>query len=335
MVPAPLASIAVIGAFCSCLGAARHVNLDDTSVLMQHDAQRLHAAADSPVSFIEEESAQAPGPKVPFKEQFADFKQRTGEKVARVMTGLNKGVSTVNARLEHSVGNMMSKSNSAVDDVHSAASNALQGVKDFSDAASEPITKKVNTQSALFNSKVKVMIGKVNHAIDDMKSGTRELAHGVTEGMKEASEKIAAQLAQSVHEHVRQEIELARAAEPASLLELDAAEHSGASAMSKAHHAVDAIRSSAAEAFDGLEELVHVVGNNLSGAHSAHVDSEVDDMLGRTADAIAEMRSSVHDFAHGMTDVLKEASEKIGTELTRTVDEHMQQGLELDRAEMA
>eukprot|EP00408_Alexandrium_pacificum_P026317 CAMPEP_0171185030 /NCGR_PEP_ID=MMETSP0790-20130122/16087_1 /TAXON_ID=2925 /ORGANISM="Alexandrium catenella, Strain OF101" /LENGTH=160 /DNA_ID=CAMNT_0011650031 /DNA_START=49 /DNA_END=528 /DNA_ORIENTATION=+ len=160
MAPAPLASIAVLGAFCSCLGAAWHVNLDDTSALVQHEAPRLHAAADSPVSLIEEESGQAPGPKVPFKEQLADFKQRTGAKVTKAITGVNKGVSTVNARLEHSVGNMMSKANGAVDDIHSAASNTLQGVKDFTDAASEPVTKKVNTQSALFNSKVKVMIGK-------------------------------------------------------------------------------------------------------------------------------------------------------------------------------
>eukprot|EP00420_Gonyaulax_spinifera_P035405 CAMPEP_0197878846 /NCGR_PEP_ID=MMETSP1439-20131203/7112_1 /TAXON_ID=66791 /ORGANISM="Gonyaulax spinifera, Strain CCMP409" /LENGTH=49 /DNA_ID=CAMNT_0043498303 /DNA_START=24 /DNA_END=173 /DNA_ORIENTATION=- len=49
-----------------------------------------------------------------------------------------------------------------------------------------------------------------------MKTGVHDLARGMTDGLKDASEKVAAQLAQSVHEHVRQEIELARAAEPAS-----------------------------------------------------------------------------------------------------------------------
>jgi len=324
MAPAPLASIAVLGAFCSCLGAAWHVNLDDTSALVQHEAPRLHAAADSPVSLIEEESGQAPGPKVPFKEQLADFKQRTGAKVTKAITGVNKGVSTVNARLEHSVGNMMSKANSAVDDVHSAASNTLQGVKDFTDAASEPVSSKVNTQSALFNGKVKVMIGKINHAIDDMKGGMRDLAHGVTEGMKEASEKIAAQLAQSVHEHVRQEIELARAAEPASLLEVEA-RHNGGAVMSKAHSAVDAIRTAANHALDGMKELVDAAGQNVfqQTSHSANIGSEVGDMISRTDEAIGDMKSSVHDFATGMTDSLKEASEKIMTELVRTVDEHL------------
>jgi len=149
-------------------------------------------------------------------ERVEDWKRNINERMAKASEGVNKGMSNLNARVEHSVGNMMSKANSIMDDVHSAASNTLQGVKDFSDAAADPIVSKVNNGTARLNTKVKVMIGKINKAIDDMKQGTHELAAGMTRGMKEATEKVSAQLAQSVHEHVRQEIELARSAEPAS-----------------------------------------------------------------------------------------------------------------------
>jgi len=354
-----MARIAAAALFGAALCADRALGLDDTSALMQQSSRAALSAemglemdngfsrvkmdlddlesgmnklvtsiadireATEPVSLLEEDAAVGTT-NAPFKERVADWKGRVGERVNKVTTGLNKGVSSVNARLEHSVGNMMSKANSVVDDVHSAASNSLQGVKDFTDAASEPITKKVNTQSALFNRKVKVMIGKVNRAIEDMKGGVRDLAHGVTEGMKEASEKIAAQLAQSVHEHVRQEIELARAAEPASLLEVEA-RHNGGAVMSKAHSAVNAIRTAADHALDGMRELVDAAGQSAlqQAPHSADLGSEVGDMIGRTHEAIGEMRSSVHDFAAGTADGLKEASEKIMTELARTVDEHL------------
>mmetsp|Transcript_51319 Transcript_51319/g.164317 ORF Transcript_51319/g.164317 Transcript_51319/m.164317 type:complete len:90 (-) Transcript_51319:99-368(-) len=89
-------------------------------------------------------------------------------------------------------------------------------MKDFTETASEPVVKQVNDKTMQFNSKVKLMVTKINKAIEDMKTGVHDMAHGMTDGLKEASEKVAAQLAQSVHEHVRQEIELARAAEPAS-----------------------------------------------------------------------------------------------------------------------
>lgn len=150
------------------------------------------------------------------QQKIADLKETVNTRMEKVAAGVNKGVTNLNSRVEHSMGNMMSKANSVMDDIHSAASNAVQGVKDFSDAASDPIVRKVNNRTAVMNSKVKVMINKINRAIDDMKTGAHDLASGVTRGMKEASEKISAQLAQSVHEHIRQEIELARAAEPAS-----------------------------------------------------------------------------------------------------------------------
>mmetsp|Transcript_56566 Transcript_56566/g.113541 ORF Transcript_56566/g.113541 Transcript_56566/m.113541 type:complete len:200 (-) Transcript_56566:41-640(-) len=149
-------------------------------------------------------------------QKIADLKETVNQRMNKVAAGVNKGVTDLNARVEHSVGNMMSKSNAVMDDIHSAASNVMQGVKDFGDAASDPIVRKVNNRTAVMNSKVKLMISKINKAIDDMKNGAHELATGMTNGMKEASEKISAQLAQSVHEHIRQEIELARAAEPAS-----------------------------------------------------------------------------------------------------------------------
>eukprot|EP00408_Alexandrium_pacificum_P066246 CAMPEP_0171172890 /NCGR_PEP_ID=MMETSP0790-20130122/9946_1 /TAXON_ID=2925 /ORGANISM="Alexandrium catenella, Strain OF101" /LENGTH=198 /DNA_ID=CAMNT_0011637749 /DNA_START=85 /DNA_END=681 /DNA_ORIENTATION=+ len=149
-------------------------------------------------------------------QRVADWKHTINARVEKGNAAVNKGITELNAKFEHSVGNLMSKANSVMDDVHSAASNTLQGVKDFSDSAADPIVAKVNNGTAVLNTKVKTMIGKINKAIDDMKSGAHELATGVTRGMKEATEKISAQLAQSVHEHVRQEIELARSAEPAS-----------------------------------------------------------------------------------------------------------------------
>eukprot|EP00413_Alexandrium_margalefii_P049642 CAMPEP_0204606346 /NCGR_PEP_ID=MMETSP0661-20131031/59028_1 /ASSEMBLY_ACC=CAM_ASM_000606 /TAXON_ID=109239 /ORGANISM="Alexandrium margalefi, Strain AMGDE01CS-322" /LENGTH=493 /DNA_ID=CAMNT_0051617665 /DNA_START=62 /DNA_END=1543 /DNA_ORIENTATION=+ len=294
----------------------------------EHVRQEIELARAAEPASLLEVSMEPARPSKPVSEQFSQLKDRVSERMNKVATGLNKGVSTVNSRMEHSVGNMMSKANSAVDDIHSAASNALQGVKDFSDAASEPITKKVNSQTAMLNSKVKVFITKINKAIDDMKGGMHDLAHGLTDGMKEASEKIAAQLAQSVHEHVRQEIELARAAEPASLLEVRA-EHNGGAAMSKAHTAVDTIRTAASRALDGMRDLMDTAGGPLK---SAHVGPEVEEMISRTNQAIGDMQTSVHDFAHGMTDGLMQAGEKISAELTKTVDEHVRRELELARA---
>mmetsp|Transcript_109422 Transcript_109422/g.265967 ORF Transcript_109422/g.265967 Transcript_109422/m.265967 type:complete len:225 (-) Transcript_109422:64-738(-) len=216
------------GHFLLFVGA--HARLDDVIGLMQqrgHDAAPLEARvmsealeapeSDAHASLLEIQSSQEPhGPRKTPAEQITELKGRVHSRLDKVMTGVNKGISSVNSRVEHSVGNMMSRANGALDDVHSAASNALQGVKDFTDAASDPVAKKVNEQAGKLNSKVKLMIAKINGAVEEMKSGVHDLAHGVTTGMKEASEKIAAQLAQSVHEHVRQEIELARASEPAS-----------------------------------------------------------------------------------------------------------------------
>mmetsp|Transcript_79771 Transcript_79771/g.247421 ORF Transcript_79771/g.247421 Transcript_79771/m.247421 type:complete len:198 (+) Transcript_79771:136-729(+) len=149
-------------------------------------------------------------------QKVAELKENVNLRMNKVATGVNKGISNLNARVEHKVGNMMSKANAVMDDIHSAASGALQGAKDFSDAAAEPVVRKVNNQTAILNKKVNLMIVKINKAIEDMKTGAHDLAAGMTKGMKDASEKVSAQLAQSVHEHIRQEIELARAAEPAS-----------------------------------------------------------------------------------------------------------------------
>eukprot|EP00408_Alexandrium_pacificum_P062970 CAMPEP_0171171656 /NCGR_PEP_ID=MMETSP0790-20130122/9326_1 /TAXON_ID=2925 /ORGANISM="Alexandrium catenella, Strain OF101" /LENGTH=349 /DNA_ID=CAMNT_0011636509 /DNA_START=60 /DNA_END=1109 /DNA_ORIENTATION=- len=347
-----MARIAAAALFGAALCADRALGLDDTSALMQQSSRAALSAemglemdngfsrvkmdlddlesgmnklvtsiadireATEPVSLLEEDAAVGTT-NAPFKERVADWKGRVGERVNKVTTGLNKGVSSVNARLEHSVGNMMSKANSVVDDVHSSASNALQGVKDFTDAASEPISKKVNTQAGLLNSKVKVMITKINRAIDDMKGGVRDLAHGVTEGMKEASEKIAAQLAQSVHEHVRQEIELARAAEPASLLEIGSgaavSRSSLQSSMSKARVAVDMIRASTEHAFTGMAMLMDNAAEKLVEHANTDADAsaEVEDMVGSVKASISDAQASVRDSTRSMTDSLQAASESI------------------------
>merc|ERR1719350_2565099 len=110
----------------------------------------------------------------------------------------------------------MSQANSRVDDLHVAASNAIEGIKDKVETGAQPVVQKVNERTAVFNKQVGKMVTKFNKAIENMKTSVHDLARGMTDGLKDASEKVAAQLAQSVHEHVRQEIELARAAEPAS-----------------------------------------------------------------------------------------------------------------------
>jgi len=300
-------------------------------------ARSIEETAAKPVILLEEESIDQVGQKVkPIPEQLTELKGRVHERMNKVVTGINKGVSNVNSRMEHSVGNMMSKANSAVDDIHSAASNALQGMKDFTDAAADPITKQFNSKTSVLNSKVKLMITKVNRAIDDMKGGMHDLAHGITEGMKEASEKIAAQLAQSVHEHVRQEIELARASEPASLLEMQASlRHNGGATMSRAHSAVQAIRVAASDALGGLQDLIDTAGESvlIQVGSSNEVGTKVNDMMDRTSKAIVDMKTSVREFAYGMTDSLKEASDKISSELTRTVDEHVRRELAIARSE--
>merc|ERR1719192_506739 len=102
----------------------------------------------------------------------------------------------------------MSQASSQVDDLHAAASHAIQ-------TAAQPVAQKVNERTAVFNKQVGKMVSKFNTAIEKMKTNVHDLARGMTDGLKDASEKVAAQLSQSVHEHVRQEIELARAAEPA------------------------------------------------------------------------------------------------------------------------
>mmetsp|Transcript_42522 Transcript_42522/g.121203 ORF Transcript_42522/g.121203 Transcript_42522/m.121203 type:complete len:189 (-) Transcript_42522:87-653(-) len=149
-------------------------------------------------------------------QKFAELKENLAAKAQKGLATVNKEVSRVNGQLQKGVGNFVSKSNSAVDDIQSAAGNAVQGLKDFTESASQPIVQAVSDRTAIFNKRVGTMVGRINKAIEDMKNGVHDLAHGMTDGLKEASEKIAAQLAQSVHEHVRQEIELARAAEPAS-----------------------------------------------------------------------------------------------------------------------
>mmetsp|Transcript_47235 Transcript_47235/g.109276 ORF Transcript_47235/g.109276 Transcript_47235/m.109276 type:complete len:247 (-) Transcript_47235:80-820(-) len=80
----------------------------------------------------------------------------------------------------------------------------------------QPPQSRASKRSSVFNKKVSMLKSRVNKALTDMKDGLRELSRGINYGVLEASERIASQLADSVHEHVRQEIELARAAEPAS-----------------------------------------------------------------------------------------------------------------------
>merc|ERR550525_32365 len=82
----------------------------------------------------------------------------------------------------------------------------------MTEAAAQPVAQKVNDRTAVFNKQVGKMESKFNTAIEKMKTNVHDLARGMTDGLKDASEKVAAQLAQSVHEHVRQEIELARQA---------------------------------------------------------------------------------------------------------------------------
>mmetsp|Transcript_61782 Transcript_61782/g.180556 ORF Transcript_61782/g.180556 Transcript_61782/m.180556 type:complete len:219 (-) Transcript_61782:46-702(-) len=207
-------ALSLLVAGLPCLAQAR---IDDALCLMQnsHDVASPQAPADT-ASFLEIQDSQEPHVRKTPAEQITELKGRMHNRLDKVVTGVNKGVTSVNSRVEHSVGSMMSKANSAMDDVHSAASNAMQGMKDFAEAATDPVAKKVNEQTSKLSGKVKFMIGKLNRAIEDMKGGVHDLAHGMATGMKEASEKVAAQLAQSVHEHVRQEIELARASEPAS-----------------------------------------------------------------------------------------------------------------------
>merc|ERR1719189_3319684 len=95
----------------------------------------------------------------------------------------------------------------------SQANNAVQGVRDMAETAAQPVAQKVNERTAVFNKQVGKLVTKFNKGIENMKTSVHDLARGMTDGLKDASEKVAAQLAQSVHEHVRQEIELARAAE--------------------------------------------------------------------------------------------------------------------------
>eukprot|EP00416_Gambierdiscus_australes_P043413 CAMPEP_0171105750 /NCGR_PEP_ID=MMETSP0766_2-20121228/63373_1 /TAXON_ID=439317 /ORGANISM="Gambierdiscus australes, Strain CAWD 149" /LENGTH=210 /DNA_ID=CAMNT_0011566683 /DNA_START=110 /DNA_END=742 /DNA_ORIENTATION=- len=208
----PLFLQALFALFAQAEAAARR---EDVLALLQMDAATAGETDAGSVKRLKEEEAlneRGPHP----AEKIAALKAKVTNKAAEVASTVNKGLSNVNAKVEHSVGKMVSTASSAVDDMHSAASHALQGLKDFADSAAEPVAQQVNARSSKLNGKVKFMITKINKAIDDMKNGMHEFAHGMTEGLKEASEKVAAQLAQSVHEHVRQEIELARAAEPAS-----------------------------------------------------------------------------------------------------------------------
>merc|ERR1719362_2516106 len=158
--------------------------------------QGASAVVTGHVQMDQGESLGPEGPGVHPRQKIEALKEKVSNKVREVGSTMNKGLSNVNAKVEHSVGHLMSTANSAVDDIHSAASKAFQGLKDFTDSAAEPIAKQVNARSSALNGKVKFMITKINKAIDDMKGGMHDFAKGMTEGLKEASEKVAAQLAQ-------------------------------------------------------------------------------------------------------------------------------------------
>merc|ERR1719471_470761 len=63
--------------------------------------------------------------------------------------------------MEKTVSDMMSQANSRVDDLHAAASKTIQGVKDTTQAAAQPMIQKVN-RTAVFNKQVEKMVSKFN-----------------------------------------------------------------------------------------------------------------------------------------------------------------------------